>query len=85
VRYQVITPVTMTEDDCLLGCCPEWGILMVETVRTSETSVNFYQSTRRTISEDSHLYVYITSHVHKIEDVSHCRHIVLIYFRQKGP
>jgi hypothetical protein len=52
VRYQVITPVTMTEDDCLLGCCPEWGILMVETVRTSETSVSFYQTTRRNIAKD---------------------------------
>jgi hypothetical protein len=28
---------------------------MMEAVRTSETSVNFYQSTRRNIPEDSHL------------------------------
>jgi hypothetical protein len=31
------------EDDCLLGCC------------ASETSVNFYQTTRCNILEDSHL------------------------------
>jgi hypothetical protein len=30
-------------------------VLMMETVSTSETSVNFYQTTRRSISEDSHL------------------------------
>jgi hypothetical protein len=29
--------------------------LMMETVRTSEKSVNFYQTTRRNIPEDSHL------------------------------
>jgi hypothetical protein len=30
--------------------------VMVEAVCTSETSVNFYQTTRRNIPEDSHLY-----------------------------
>jgi hypothetical protein len=29
---------------------------MMETVSTSETSVNFYQTTRRLCREDSHLY-----------------------------
>jgi hypothetical protein len=29
--------------------------LMMEAASTSETSVNFYQTTRRSISEDSHL------------------------------
>jgi hypothetical protein len=31
---------------------------MIEAVNTSETSVNFYQTIRRNISEDSHLYHY---------------------------
>jgi hypothetical protein len=30
--------------------------LMMEAVSTSETSVNFYETTRRNISEDSHLF-----------------------------
>jgi hypothetical protein len=30
-------------------------LLMIEAVRTSETSVNFYQTTRRYNPEDSHL------------------------------
>jgi hypothetical protein len=30
--------------------------LMMKTVSTSETSVNFYQTTRRNNSEDSHLH-----------------------------
>jgi hypothetical protein len=33
-----------------------WDIaVMMEAVSTSETSVNFYQTTRRNIPEDSHL------------------------------
>jgi hypothetical protein len=35
-----------------------WNVaiaLMMEAVITSETSVNFYHTTRRNISEDSHL------------------------------
>jgi hypothetical protein len=39
------------EDDRLLGCCA----MMVETVGTFETSVNFYKITRRSIPEDGHL------------------------------
>jgi hypothetical protein len=31
--------------------------MMMETVSTSETSVNFYQTTRRNIPEESHLYI----------------------------
>jgi hypothetical protein len=31
--------------------------LMVEAVTPSETSVNFYQTTRRNIPEDSHLHI----------------------------
>jgi hypothetical protein len=30
--------------------------LMMEAARTSETSVNFYHTTRRNIPEDSHLH-----------------------------
>jgi hypothetical protein len=30
--------------------------LMMEAASTSETSVNFYQTTRRNIPEDSHLH-----------------------------
>jgi hypothetical protein len=37
--------------------CLNTGIvLMMEAARTSETSVNFYQTTRRNNSEDSHLH-----------------------------
>jgi hypothetical protein len=32
--------------------------LMTEAAVTSETSVNFYQTTRRNISQDNHLYPY---------------------------
>jgi hypothetical protein len=32
--------------------------LMMEAVSTSETSVNFYQTTRRNIPEDSHLHTH---------------------------
>jgi hypothetical protein len=31
--------------------------LMMEAVRTSETSVNFYQTTRRNIPEENHLQI----------------------------
>jgi hypothetical protein len=37
----------------LLGCC---AVLAMEAISTSETSVNFYQTTRRNIPEDSHLH-----------------------------
>jgi hypothetical protein len=39
------------ENGCLLGCCEI--VLMMEAVNTSEMSVNFCQTTRRNISEDS--------------------------------
>jgi hypothetical protein len=47
------------EDDCLLGCCAARGLLlslMMEAANTSETSVNFYQTTRRNNPEDSHFH-----------------------------
>jgi hypothetical protein len=34
----------------------EFIVLMIEAANTSETSVNFYQTTRRNIPEDSHLH-----------------------------
>jgi hypothetical protein len=51
----------MNEDDCILGCCAVQprGILialMMEAASTSETSANFYQTTRRNIPEDSYLH-----------------------------
>jgi hypothetical protein len=41
------------EDGCLLGYSAV--ALMMEAARTSETLVNFYQTTRRYNPEDSHL------------------------------
>jgi hypothetical protein len=40
------------KDGCLLGCCA----LMMEAVSTSETSVDFYQTTRCKIPKDSQLH-----------------------------
>jgi hypothetical protein len=42
----------VTEDGCLLALIA----LMIEAVRTSETTVNIYQTTLRNIPEDSHLH-----------------------------
>jgi hypothetical protein len=43
----------------IVGCCPAGMlsviVLMMESVTTSETSVNFYQTKRRNIPEDSHM------------------------------
>jgi hypothetical protein len=36
---------------------------MIEAASTSETSVNFYQTTRRNNSEDSHLLAYLNTQV----------------------
>jgi hypothetical protein len=47
------------EDASLLGRCQVSKViaLMMEAVSTFETSVSFYQTTRRNISEDSYLCV----------------------------
>jgi hypothetical protein len=37
-------------DDCILECCA----MMMEAVRASETSVNFYETTRRNIPDESY-------------------------------
>jgi hypothetical protein len=44
-----------SENICLLGCCALIA-LMMEVESTSETSVNFYQTTRRNNPEDNHLH-----------------------------
>jgi hypothetical protein len=41
-------------DGCLLGCSAAMTALIMEAARTSETFVNFYQTTRRYNPEDSH-------------------------------
>jgi hypothetical protein len=43
------------KDDCLLECSTVAITLITEAVRSSETSVDIYQTTRRYIPEDSHL------------------------------
>jgi hypothetical protein len=44
------------EYEDVLGCC----VVMMEAVNTSETSVNFYETTRRNIPEDSHGHLRLT-------------------------
>jgi hypothetical protein len=44
------------EDGYLLGCCAMYSALMMDAASTSETSVKFYQITRRNNTEDSHLH-----------------------------
>jgi hypothetical protein len=39
-----------------MGCCAVTIALMMEAASTSETSVNFYQTTQRNNPEDSHPY-----------------------------
>jgi hypothetical protein len=76
VRFQVFHGGEY-EDDCLLGCCAcslvevtdvsEVLALMMEAASTSETSLNFYQTTRCNIPEDSLLYPQLSPfHLHKL-------------------
>jgi hypothetical protein len=48
----------------------------MEAARTSEMSVNFYQTTRRNNPEDSHLHTSLKSHYHfvSMEEI-YCQHI----------
>jgi hypothetical protein len=53
-----VAPCTLVEIYwCFRGaCCLHLIALMMEVASTSDTSVNFYQTTRCNISEDSHLH-----------------------------
>jgi hypothetical protein len=61
-----IAPCSLVEGDrrfrsvyCLHHQGDEWlNALMMEAVRTSETSVNFYQTTRRDVPEGCHLHTH---------------------------
>jgi hypothetical protein len=53
MRYQVLTAVSMKMS--LIA-------LMMEAVNTSETLVNFYETTLRNIPEDSHLHTRVVSY-----------------------
>jgi hypothetical protein len=50
-EFEVLTAVGMTMLFCVVTI-----VLMMETVSTSETSVNFYETTRRNIPEGCHLH-----------------------------
>jgi hypothetical protein len=69
IKHSKHANMQKVEDNCLLGCCvvqtdisevliyDPWLIaLMMEKASTSETSVNFYQTTLCNIPEDSHLH-----------------------------
>jgi hypothetical protein len=60
--FWVVAPCSLVEVHRRFSgaCCLHYqGIvgLVMETVNTSETPVNFYQTTQRHIPEDSHLHV----------------------------
>jgi hypothetical protein len=50
--------------------------LMMEAASISETSVNFYPTTRRNIPEDSHLYIFRRDNL-KFHPISHKRDLPL--------
>jgi hypothetical protein len=57
--FWVVAPCSLVEVyHCFRGACRlhHWGTLMTEAARTSEMSVNFYQTTRHNNPEDSHLH-----------------------------
>jgi hypothetical protein len=58
--FWVVAPCSLVEIYQFRGpCCPPSLIaLMMEAARTSETLVNFYQTTQRYNPEDSHLRTY---------------------------
>jgi hypothetical protein len=57
--FWVVAPCSLVEDNqCFRGaCCFIIRVVMMEAANTSETSVNFYQATRRNIPEESHFHV----------------------------
>jgi hypothetical protein len=48
--------IKVFEDGYLLGCPYSLIVLIIDAGSTSETSVNFYQTTRGNNPEDSHLH-----------------------------
>jgi hypothetical protein len=69
------------KDGCLLGC----SALMMEAARTSETLVNFYQTTRRYNREDSYLRThrrenlksYMIQHILQLRFKTICTSLIL--------
>jgi hypothetical protein len=51
--FSVVAPCSLVE---IYRRCRVLIALMMEVTSTSETSVNFYQTTRRNKAEDSHLH-----------------------------
>jgi hypothetical protein len=62
------------QDGCLLECSVQSGITrtMMEAVSTSKTSLNFYQTTRRSIPEDSHLHTRRCKNLKSHQQVCFC-------------
>jgi hypothetical protein len=64
-----VAPCSLDVSEVLPACIIRAIALMIEAVSTYETSVNFFQTTRRNIPEDSHL------HIRRRENLkSHHRH-----------
>jgi hypothetical protein len=55
LSYAAGTNLLYLEDDFLLDCCVG-DALMMKAASTSETLVNFYQTTRRNNPDDNHLH-----------------------------
>jgi glycyl-tRNA synthetase alpha subunit len=72
-----VTPCSLVEvyRSFIGACCLHHQALMMEAVSTSETSVNFYQTTRGNIPEDSHL------HTHRHQNLK--SHQVRLKLREK--
>jgi hypothetical protein len=67
-KYNVCFNILRSEDDCLLECYVIIRVmiiitLMMEAASTSETSVNFYQTTWCNNPEDRHLHAYCHENV----------------------
>jgi hypothetical protein len=56
VRFQVLTAESMRMIVFWDAAPCSLIVLLMEAASTSETSVNFYETTRRNIPEDSHLH-----------------------------
>jgi hypothetical protein len=60
---------------CVVAPCSP-GALMMEAASTSETLVNFYQTTRRYNPEDNHLRTHRRENLKSYLDSSDSRHLV---------